>query len=109
VIEGYERFVAQFSPLLALLANERPTPQQAFMLRTLVIHAYRRVQLHDPQLPIELLPDPWPGTAAYELARELYQLTHEAAGQYIHAALLREDPATPAVQAAFLERFGGLG
>ena len=109
VIEGYERFVAQFSPLLALLANEEPSPQQAFMLRTLVIHAYRRVQLHDPQLPIELLPDPWPGTTAYELARELYQLTHEAAGQYIHAALLREDPATPAVQAAFLERFGGLG
>jgi phenylacetic acid degradation operon negative regulatory protein len=110
VVAGYERFVSHFAPLLALLKDDPSvTPQQAFMLRTLLIHAYRRVQLHDPQLPIELLPGPWPGTAAYELARELYQLTHEAAGQYIHAALLHEDPATPAVQAAFLERFGGLG
>jgi phenylacetic acid degradation operon negative regulatory protein len=110
VVAGYERFVSHFAPLLGLLKDgPAVTPQQAFMLRTLLIHAYRRVQLHDPQLPIELLPDPWPGTAAYELARELYQLTHEAAGQHIHAALLREDPATPAVHAAFLKRFGGLG
>ncbi|UGQ45708.1 phenylacetic acid degradation operon negative regulatory protein PaaX [Massilia endophytica] len=109
VVAGYERFVAHFSPLRALL-REQPalTPQQAFMLRTLLIHAYRRVQLHDPQLPIELLPDPWPGTAAYELARELYQLSYEASGRHVLAALQREAPETQPVQPAFLERFGGL-
>ncbi|MGB9988156.1 phenylacetic acid degradation operon negative regulatory protein PaaX [Pseudoduganella rhizocola] len=108
VIEGYERFVARFSPLLALLAAETPNPQQAFMLRTLVIHAYRRVQLHDPQLPIELLPTPWPGTVAYELARELYQRTHRASSEHILAALQREAPFTPPSGASFLTRFGGL-
>ena len=108
MIEGYERFVAQFSPLLALLANERPTPQQAFMLRTLVIHAYRRVQLHDPQLPIELLPTPWPGASAYEVARELSQRTHRTSSEHILAALQREAPGTPPASASFLTRFGGL-
>lgn len=108
VIEGYERFVARFSPLLALLAAESPNPQQAFMLRTLVIHAYRRVQLHDPQLPIELLPTPWPGTVAYELARELYQRTHRASSEHILAALQREALDTPPASASFLTRFGGL-
>ena len=39
-------------------------PEQAFVIRTLLIHAYRRVQLHDPMLPIELLPDPWPGVGS---------------------------------------------
>lgn len=108
VVAGYERFVAQFSPLLALLSAETPSPQQAFMLRTLVIHAYRRVQLHDPQLPIELLPTPWPGAAAYELARELYQRTHRASSEHILSALQREAPATPPASASFLTRFGGL-
>lgn len=108
VIEGYERFVARFSPLLALLAAEVPSPQQAFMLRTLLIHAYRRVQLHDPQLPIELLPTPWPGTVAYELARELYQRTHRASSEHILAALQREAADTPPASASFLTRFGGL-
>jgi hypothetical protein len=50
------------------------TPEKAFVVRTLLIHAYRRVQLHDPQLPVELLPTPWPGALAYELARQIYLL-----------------------------------
>jgi len=108
VIAGYQRFVAQFSPLLALLAAETLSPQQAFMLRTLVIHAYRRVQLHDPQLPIELLPTPWPGSTAYELARDLYQRTHRASSEHIFAVLQREAPSTPPASASFLTRFGGL-
>jgi phenylacetic acid degradation operon negative regulatory protein len=108
VIAGYERFVAQFSPLLSLLKDETPNALQAFMLRTLLIHAYRRVQLHDPQLPIELLPTPWPGAAAYELARELYQLTHRGSSEHILAVLRREDPITPPAAASFLTRFGGL-
>lgn len=104
---GYERFIDRFAPLRQLLRGTL-TAEQAFIVRTLLIHAYRRVQLHDPQLPVELLPDPWPGAQAYELARELYLATHEAAGQHILAALRDEDDDAPAAEAAFFERFGGL-
>jgi phenylacetic acid degradation operon negative regulatory protein len=108
VAGGYRRFIEQFQPLLALLGGQELAPQQAFMVRTLLIHAYRRVQLHDPQLPVELLPEPWPGAQAYELARDIYRLVADAAEQHILAALRREDPQAGAVEASFHQRFGGL-
>ncbi|MEJ7807767.1 MAG: PaaX family transcriptional regulator C-terminal domain-containing protein, partial [Telluria sp.] len=109
VVQGYRGFIAQFSGLLALLGQCGPlTPEQAFMIRTLLIHAYRRVQLHDPMLPIELLPDPWPGSEAYELARALYRRTQAEAGQHVITALRREDAEAPDADAAFYQRFGGL-
>jgi phenylacetic acid degradation operon negative regulatory protein len=83
-------------------------PQQAFIIRSLLIHAYRRVQLHDPQLPVELLPEPWPGAQAYELARAIYQLSYAPAEQYIMATLHREDELAAEADASFYQRFGGL-
>ncbi|MFA9215636.1 MAG: phenylacetic acid degradation operon negative regulatory protein PaaX [Sphingomonadaceae bacterium] len=109
VADGYRQFIARFEPLLALLQDGPAiSAQQAFMMRSLLIHAYRRVQLHDPQLPVELLPEPWPGAQAYQLARDIYRLVFDAAEQHILAALRSADPATPEVEAAFYQRFGGL-
>jgi phenylacetic acid degradation operon negative regulatory protein len=107
IVAGYEHFIARFSALRGLLGGDL-SAEQAFIVRTLLIHEYRRVQLHDPQLPIELLPEPWPGAAAYDLARELYLLTYAAAETHIVAALRREDPSAPDAEAAFHARFGGL-
>ena len=110
VAYGYQRFIAQFEPLRVAVQAEADalTPQQAFVIRTLLIHAYRRVQLHDPQLPVELLPTPWPGAVAYELARNIYQAVYAAAEQHVDATLRREDAAAPAAEPAFFDRFGGL-
>jgi len=109
VAAGYEKFAAAFSVLPALLAEAGAIdPEQAFVLRTLLIHAYRRVQLHDPQLPIELLPEPWPGARAYELASQLYRQLSAPAEQHILAALQREDRSAPQPESSFHQRFGGL-
>lgn len=109
VAGGYRQFIGQFEPLLALLrGGHQPEPEQAFVIRSLLTHAYRRVQLHDPQLPVELLPEPWPGAAAYELARELYRMVAGAAEQHILAVLRREDEATAEAGGGFYQRFGGL-
>lgn len=109
VVQGYRGFIEQFSPLLALLQQGGPVaPEQAYMMRSLLIHAYRRVQLHDPMLPVELLPDPWPGSEAYALARALYRLTQAQAELHIVAALRREDAGAPDADASFFLRFGGL-
>jgi phenylacetic acid degradation operon negative regulatory protein len=112
VADGYRQFIARFEPLLAALRVENPTaalaPQQAFVMRSLLIHAYRRVQLHDPQLPVELLPQPWPGAHAYELTRDIYRLLFAAAEQHVLATLRREDATAPEADASFYERFGAL-
>jgi phenylacetic acid degradation operon negative regulatory protein len=109
VSAGYQQFIDQFEPLLALpLKGSALPPEQAFVIRTLLIHAYRRVQLHDPMLPVELLPEPWPGARAYELARALYRAIYAAAEQHVVAAMRREDEDAPLADAAFFQRFGGL-
>jgi phenylacetic acid degradation operon negative regulatory protein len=109
VIDGYHLFITRFEPLLALLDDARGIgPEQAFVIRTLLIHAYRRVHLHDPHLPVELLPAPWPGEQAYELARHLYRRVYDASEQHIMATLRREDERAPPVEPSFYQRFGGL-
>jgi phenylacetic acid degradation operon negative regulatory protein len=108
VCAGYQRFIDGFEPLLAVTGGEL-APEQAFVIRTLLIHAYRRIQLHDPMLPVELLPDPWPGARAYELARALYRALSAAAEEHVVAALRREDGHAPLAEASFFQRFGGLG
>ncbi len=106
VSAGYQHFIDQFAPLRGPAAALEP--EQAFVIRTLLIHAYRRVQLHDPMLPVELLPDPWPGARAYELARSVYRGVHAAAEEHVMAALQREDEAAAPAEATFYQRFGGL-
>ena len=108
VRQGYEQFIASFSPLLALSDGAAVAPEQAFVIRTLLVHAYRRVQLHDPMLPVELLPGPWPGARANEKARPQYRTVYAAAEQHVMAAIRKEDAAAPAADAAFYQRFGGL-
>jgi phenylacetic acid degradation operon negative regulatory protein len=111
IIASYTHFVAAFSPVLTALqhASFRINAQQAFMIRTLAIHHFRRIQLHDPQLPLTLLPPNWPGKTAYELCRDIYQLTFELAEDHIVQTLRHEDTSIP-VDAApyFYHRFGGL-
>ena len=82
--------------------------EQAFVVRTLLIHAYRRVLLRDPQLPEALLPPDWPGRAAAGLCRDFYRLTHRAAERHLLATLRGPEGPLPAADALFHQRFGGL-
>ncbi|MBQ5946344.1 phenylacetic acid degradation operon negative regulatory protein PaaX [Massilia sp. ST3] len=109
VVDGYRRFIDSFAPLLAQLEGQPGVaPKDAFAIRSLLVHAYRRVQLHDPMLPVALLPQPWPGTEAYELARRIYRLAWAPAEEHVMALLRHEDKATPDADADFYQRFGGL-
>ena len=65
-------------------------------MRTLLIHAYRRVLLRDPLLPAALLPLDWPGAAAYALCRDFYRLTHRCAERHLAATLANAQRGLPA-------------
>lgn len=102
----YTRFVSSFVPALAALAQDRqPEPMHCFHIRTLLIHEYRKVHLIDPQLPPNLLPQDWAGTAAYELCRQLYLKIADASDRYVQGVLSTSAGAVPAPDAGTRLRF----
>lgn len=104
----YERFVGNFNPLredpgsLAQLSE-----LDAFTLRTLLIHDYRRILLKDPQLPQGVLPDGWAGSTARNLCADLYQAIAENADAHITGVMETFSGAIPPLVPSYHERFGG--
>jgi phenylacetic acid degradation operon negative regulatory protein len=111
VATAYRKFLQRFGTVIERFRQRDPNsfdPEQCFVVRTLLIHAYRRVLLRDPQLPAALLPLDWPGAAALALCGDFYRLTHRAAERHLAATLQSESGALPAAASWFYERFGGL-
>ena len=107
----YRRFLRRFGKVIErfrMSSHDAIDPAQAFVVRTLLIHEYRRVLLRDPQLPAALLPLDWPGAAAYGLCRDFYRLTHRAAEQHLISTLKGPSGPLPPANAGFYRRFGGL-
>lgn len=105
----YEKFLKAFHPVLKATKSARKVdPAQCFQARTLLIHEYRRIVLHDTDLPDELLPADWPGRRARVLTSSLYHLVHQGAMDYIRAELETAEGALPPADGGYFRRFGGL-
>jgi phenylacetic acid degradation operon negative regulatory protein len=105
----YRRFVDMFAPLdEALTRTTQAAGETAFVLRTLLVHEYRRIHLRDPQLPASLLPKQWPGTDAHALCRDLYAKVFAASEEFLSDRVQTLDGALPPPAAEVFARFGGL-
>lgn len=105
----YVNFLAMFRPLFAeTKKTRRVEPRTAFVTRTLLIQEYRKILLRDPQLPQDLLPARWHGTAAYQLCRNLYRGLHRTADEYLTEFMETADGPLPPPSGSYLQRFGGL-
>lgn len=102
----YSDFCANFRPVLQALESRTPSPLQAFRLRILIIHAWRRAVLRDPLLPEALLPAHWPGAEARLLCSDLYRKVYGPAE--VHLAQTMDTPGGPISEqtSQFFERFG---
>lgn len=106
----YAAFLDTFRPVWQALHHAAHLdPETCFVVRTLLMHSYRRVLLRDPKLPDELLEANWPGASARLLCRNLYRLVQAAAEQHVLAQLETADGAVPAAHPSYFMRFGGLG
>lgn len=108
IAEDYKGFIERFRPVLrALQRASSLDPEQCFLVRTLLIHEFRRVQLRDPQLPKQLLSSDWPGEKARQMCRELYGVTQCGAEQHLMDVLETIDGPLPEPAPYFYSRFGG--
>jgi len=82
-------------------------PSLCFVIRTLMIHEYRRILLVDPDLPDALLPDAWPGRAAAELTKAMYVAVAERSTLFAMQTLENESGALPEPIEEFSRRFAG--
>lgn len=105
--ERYRAFVERFSEFAR--RGDVSDGRAAFVGRTLLVHAYRRVVLHDPRLPVRLLPPDWPGHRAYALCQSAYTRLRAGSESFFAQCYDAEAGATPPLLPYFLERFRQAG
>ncbi len=111
--QEYQQFIDTFTPILPELQKAQANdgdldPQQCFLLRTLMIHQYRRLLLKDPHLPEQLLPIGWAGNTARALCQNVYLLCYKASEEYLTQTQETAQGQLPAPSASFYLRFGGI-
>ncbi len=105
---SYSSFVSVYLPILADLRRDRQAevaPQDAFLLRILLIHDYRRLLLRDPELPEVLLPPDWPGQKARLLCKELYRRLLDPSEKHLEQCFRLADGSLPPLDPSLPERF----
>lgn len=108
IARRYRRFRDAFAPLEgAVRASDALAPQAAFLVRTLLVHEYRKIHLQDPLLPPALLPAEWVGTEAYALTASLYAAVFAGAEQFLTETGGTIAGALPPAGAEVHARFGG--
>lgn len=109
VAAEYQSFIDHFRSVARALRSA-PTldPQQCFLIRTLLMHEFRRVQLRDPSLPRQLLPDEWPGDTARAMCRDIYRLCWTQTEAHLMQMLETADGPLPRAAKRFHARFGGI-
>jgi phenylacetic acid degradation operon negative regulatory protein len=86
-----------------------PKPDHADLDATLVrLGVADKLVMLSAQLPAELLPAGWHGTAAYQLCRNLYIALFRQADDYLSTMMETADGPLPPPSPDFMQRFGGL-
>jgi phenylacetic acid degradation operon negative regulatory protein len=85
LVDRYEAFVAEFSPLCARRALASFSDQDAFLVRTRLVHQFRGFPLIDPELPEALAPVSGPRSRAAGVFHELYAGLADASQRHFDA------------------------
>ena len=103
----YREFVQRYETILQDYREDpdSTSDEDAFLLRVLLIHDYRRLLLRDPTLPDVLLPSGWPGQKARLLCNELYQRLLPASERHLDQNFQLADGRTPLSADSLPERF----
>lgn len=106
--QAYQDFLARYQPLLEALrhwAAPQADEEAAFLMRTLLIHDYRKLLLRDPDLPDVLLPQGWPGHKARTLCKALYRRLLAPSERHLDRIMRTANGDTPQALPSLLRRF----
>ncbi len=83
----YQTFIKRYQRLTACLTADDQlsgaNPEHCFIIRSILIHHYRRILLRDPLLPTTLLPEQWAGLKAHDICATIYRAISPIAEQHI--------------------------
>jgi phenylacetic acid degradation operon negative regulatory protein len=99
IAEGHHRLAAVARPRLRRLEEDSGlTAPERLSIAVELAAEFSRAMEHDPLLPPELLPQPWPGTQSRELVGRCWSLldTYEEEGEGISLFQLYRDVVPPA-------------
>ncbi|MET1254256.1 PaaX family transcriptional regulator C-terminal domain-containing protein [Aliikangiella maris] len=103
---SYQTFIDCYQPIYEVLNKQHKlTDQQGFLLRSLLIHEYRRILLRDHELPKNLLPENWAGNIAANLVGDFYCLLTRSSSRYIGNHLYNEAGLLPTASDDYKKRF----
>jgi phenylacetic acid degradation operon negative regulatory protein len=107
--ERYERLIRTFEPVNRHRRDGGTlSPADSFVVRTLLVHEYRRIVLRDPRLPTALLPADWAGGRAYALCQSLYAHVFAASEAHLQQVVGDDAEHWHPLDAAVTSRFGGV-
>ncbi len=89
----YRDFLARYEPWQSHDLNGT-APLEAYGLRTMLVHEFRRIRLREPDMPAELLPSDWIGDRAFDVAADLYRRLSPVAAPFLGELLQVDYPAT---------------
>jgi phenylacetic acid degradation operon negative regulatory protein len=92
--EYYTSFIQRYESSLKLhkdrlAAGNGLDPQECFVQRFMLIHEYRSSPYLDPNLPLELLPEDWPGERATRLFQEYHDLLVDQAETFVNSVFAK--------------------
>lgn len=103
---SWRAFLRRFGPLAEDLGGRSSVdPESAFLARTLLVHAYRRVVLREPELPAELWPSDWIGEQAYAVAASCYRALSVRADAHLQSVCASGGIERAPVDPAYADRW----
>jgi phenylacetic acid degradation operon negative regulatory protein len=95
--KSYREFLQRFGMFSeAVGGGAKLSAIEHLAARLLLVHQYRMIVLHDPQLPAAALPDDWPHAEVRQLFAELYVRLSKKADEFIALRFLTVDGPLPA-------------
>jgi phenylacetic acid degradation operon negative regulatory protein len=102
----YRDYIDSFKVFLDAGMDPAPADDElCFQLRTLLIHRFRQILMHEPELPLELLPADSLSHHARKITGQIYHRISGAAERHFMAMGESENGALPPASAEYFTRF----